>query len=165
MSFLKKSLQKRIRELRASIDAQKIELAAYEQVLALESGQSVEGLAPAPAALAAVVKKHTAASKSTVTSSFNGNRSDFVASILKERGAAGVTPAEISQAFAAQKIAVGKNLVYNVLSLMFTQRKVRKSGGKYYLLSAKPATKRISEQHMKRVIAATKKQQAVRKRR
>ncbi len=158
MSFLKKSLQKRIRELRASIEAQTTELAAYEQVLALESGQSVEGLAPAPAALAAVVKRHSsAATKTSAKSSFNGNRSDFVASILKERGAAGVTPAEISESFAAHQIAVGKNLVYNVLSLMFKQKKVRKSGGKYYSLNVKPAHKPITEAHMKRVIAATKK--------
>ncbi len=157
MSFLKKSLQKRIRELRASIEAQTTELAAYEQVLALESGQSVEGLAPAPAALAAVVKKHSTAAKTSTKGSFNGNRSDFVASILKERGAAGVTPAEISELFAAHKIAVGKNLVYNVLSLMFKQKKVRKSGGKYYLLNGKSAHKPITEAHMKRVIAATKK--------
>ena len=142
MSFLKKSLQKRIRELRASIEAQKTELAAYEQVLALESGQLVEGLAPAPAALAAAVKKHTTAPRTSASHSFNGNRSDFIASLLRERGAAGVTPAEISKAFAAKKIAVGKNLVYNVLSLMFKQKKVRKSGGKYYILSAAAARKR-----------------------
>ncbi len=58
MSFLKKSLEKRIHELRRSIEAQKTELAAYEQVLALESGKPIT-LAPAPAAVAAIVKLRT----------------------------------------------------------------------------------------------------------
>jgi hypothetical protein len=184
MSFLKKSLEKRIHELRHSIKAQTTELAAYEQVLALESGKPLPGLAPAPAAVAAVVKKHSAsqgvpakaatsklakkatpASSSTapITVNFNGSRSDFVASVLQQRGAAGVSPAEISAAFAAHKIEVGKNLVYNVLSLMFKQKRVRKSGGKYYLLSsakAVPAKRRISEEGMRRIIAATKKRWA-----
>ncbi len=60
MSFLKKSLQKRIQELRHSIEAQTTELAAYEQVLALETG-TLTTLSPAPAAVAAVVKKHSTA--------------------------------------------------------------------------------------------------------
>lgn len=192
MSFLKKSLEKRIHELRHSIEAQTTELAAYEQVLALETGNPVT-LAAAPAAVAAVVKKHTAAQHASkkavvkkaakpavtttapITGEFSGSRSDFVAAVLKQHGAAGVTPSEISAAFTARKIAIKKNLVYNVLSLMFKQKKVRKSGGKYFLLAtngkapapakaASPAspkkTSRISEEGMRRIIAATKKRWA-----
>ncbi len=95
--------------------------------------------------------------------------------MLKQRGAAGVTPSEISAAFAARKIAVQKNLVYNVLSLMFKQKKVRKSDGRYFLSAsnakasatapakspAPPNKKnRISEEGMRRIIAATKKRWA-----
>jgi len=189
MSFLKKSLEKRIHELRHSIEAQTTELAAYEQVLALETGNPVT-LAAAPAAVAAVVKKHTAAQHASkkavvkkaakpaltttapITGEFSGSRSDFVAAVLKQHGAAGVTPSEISAAFTARKIAIKKNLV---LSLMFKQKKVRKSGGKYFLLAtngkapapakaASPAspkkTSRISEEGMRRIIAATKKRWA-----
>lgn len=61
MSFLKKSLQKRIRELRASIEAQKTELAAYEQVLALESGQPVNGAVKAPRRISQAEMKRTIA--------------------------------------------------------------------------------------------------------
>jgi hypothetical protein len=201
MSFLKTSLEKRIKELRTSIEAQNTELAAYEQVLALESGKPVAGLAAAPATVAAVVKHHTSthstpvhqktaqkktvpqilaaapASAAPITVEFNGSRSDFVASVLKQRGAAGIAPAEISAAFASRKIAVSKNLVYNVLSLMFKQKRVRKSGGKYYPIAGKapappavsapapssPETKkrRISEEGMRRIIAATKKRWAL----
>jgi hypothetical protein len=196
MSFLKKSLEKRIQELRASIEAQTTELAAYEQVLALESGKPAESLAAAPAALAAVVSRHTPvkhksashtpvrrtpaaphAAAAPVTVEFNGSRSDFVASVLKQHGSAGITPGEISAAFASRKIAVSKNLVYNVLSLMFKQKKVRKSGGKYYLAGGKatapaasaaavstgaaPKKRRISEEGMRRIIAATKKRWAL----
>ena len=168
MSFLTKSLEKRIQELRASIEAQTTELAAYEQVLALESGKPAESAVPAPAAAPA---SHTQApsSGSPITVEFNGSRSDFVASVLKERGSAGVIPAEISAAFVARKISVSKNLVYNVLSLMFKQKRVRKSGGRYFLVAAKaeapvappPKKRRISEEGMRRIIAATKKRWAL----
>jgi hypothetical protein len=148
MSFLKKSLEKRIQELRKSIEAQTTELAAYEQVLALESGKPLES-SPPPAS----------------RSEFNGSRSDFVVSVLKEHGAAGVTPAAISAAFAERKITVSKNLVYNVLSLLYKQKKVRKAAGKYYLVAGKtsaaaPQKSRISEEGMRRIIAATKKRWA-----
>jgi hypothetical protein len=170
MSFLTKSLEKRIQELRASIEAQSTELAAYEQVLALESGKPAEGLAPTVVAALPPVASHipaVAPSGSPITVEFNGSRSDFVAAVLKQRGAAGVAPAEISAALAVRKVAVSKNLVYNVLSLLFKQKKVRKSGGRYYLLAGKadapaPVAKkrRISEEGMRRIIAATKKRWA-----
>jgi hypothetical protein len=161
MSFLTKSLEKRIRELRHSIEAQTTELAAYEQVLALESGKPMI-LGPAPAAIAEAVRSHSSAPAGNVK--FNGRRSDFVASVLKQHGTKGATPAEISAAFSTSKIAVSKNLVYNVLSSMFKQKKVRKSGGKYYLMAGKSAANqkhRISEEGMSRIIAATKKRWAL----
>jgi hypothetical protein len=199
MSFLTKSLEKRIQELRVSIEAQTTELAAYEQVLALESGKPVGGPTEAPASVAAIVAKHTATthvikhtpkkktpikqapSKQTPTptatsampvgAEFNGSRSDFVASMLKQRGSSGMTPGEISAAFATRKIPISKNLVYNVLSLMFKQKKARKSNGRYFHTGAKvetpiassatPKKRRISEEGMRRIIAATKKRWAL----
>jgi hypothetical protein len=172
MSFLTKSLQKRIQELRVSIEAQKTELAAYEQVLSLESGKPVEtGTVGQVAAKATHVPSSVAANPITVE--FNGSRSDFVAAVLNHRGSVGVTPAEISAAFAVRKVSVSKNLVYNVLSLLFKQKRVRKAGGKYFPVTAKaeataapaavPARKKhhISEEGMRRIIAATKKRWAL----
>jgi hypothetical protein len=114
-----------------------------------------------------------------VTTAFNGSRSDFVAAVIKESGSAGITPLEISAAFAARKVAVSKNLVYNVLSLMFKRKLVRKDEGRYYPLagatpkaiSPKPAhsapspkkKSRISEEGMRRIIAATKKRWALKR--
>jgi hypothetical protein len=198
MSFLTKSLEKRIQELRASIEAQSTELAAYEQVLALESGKPAEGVipsaaAPAPAAPAAShTPTPTTSSGNPITVEFKGSRSDFVGDVLKQRGAAGVAPSEISAAFATRKVPISKNLVYNVLSLLFKQKRVRKAAGRYYLVAGKapakapvkapvkaaakapakaaakthtpaPATKkrRISEEGMRRIIAATKKRWAL----
>jgi hypothetical protein len=108
---------------------------------------------------------------------------------LKQRGSAGVTPSEISAAFAARKISVSKNLVYNVLSVMFKRKLVRKSDGRYFLVADKAVTqapaaakaakkptpakavakapapaakkRRISEEGMRRIIAATKKRWAL----
>jgi Fe2+ or Zn2+ uptake regulation protein len=175
MSFLTKSLEKRIQELRTSIEAQTTELAAYEQVLALETGKPAEVAIPP----AAPVPSHPPTSPSStdrpITVEFNGSRSDFVAAVLQQRGSAGVTPREIADAFRARKVAISKNLVYNVLSLLFKRKSVRKSGGRYYLVAAKaaakaappaapsPATKkhRISEEGMRRIIAATKKRWAL----
>jgi len=194
MSFLTKSLEKRIQELRASIEAQSTELAAYEQVLALESGKPPEAVipsatAPAPAAPAATHTPPTATSSGNpITVEFKGSRSDFVGEVLKQRGSAGVAPSEISAAFATRKVSISKNLVYNVLSLLFKRKQVRKSAGRYYLVAGKapakapvkvaakapakaaakthtptPATKkrRISEEGMRRIIAATKKRWAL----
>lgn len=202
MSFLKTSLEKRIQELHKSIEAQKIELAAYQQVLALESGKPVHSIPPEPAPIAAVVNLHTrttalrkaaprkvAAFKvspaptpvagTPVTVEFRGSRSDFVADAIKQRGSSGITPQEISSAFSARKIAVSKNLVYNVLSLMFKQKRVRKLDGRYYSVALKataptvktppaasaagPKKSRISEEGMRRIIAATKKRWALQK--
>ena len=193
MSFLTKSLEKRIEELRASIEAQSTELTAYEQVLGLESGKPAEGAAafvPAVVAPEPAVVSHTpapsASSGSPITVAFNGSRSNFVSAVLQQRGSAGVTPSEISAAFAARKVAVSKNLVYNVLSVMFKRKLARKSGGRYFPLAGKapaktaqkapakavkkapakaapaPATKKrqISEEGMRRIIAATKKRWA-----
>ena len=53
MSFLTKALKKRIQEIHASIEAQTTELAAYEQVLAIESGNP----AASASASAAVVRR------------------------------------------------------------------------------------------------------------
>jgi hypothetical protein len=181
MSFLTKSLEKRIQELRASIEAQSTELAAYEQVLALETGKPTEAAAPAAVSIpAAPAPSHPPAPSaspagSPITVEFKGSRSDFVGAVLTQRGSAGVTPSEISAAFAARKVSISKNLVYNVLSVMFKRKLVRKSGGRYYLVAAKaaakapaaapaaPATKkrRISEEGMRRIIAATKKRWAL----
>jgi hypothetical protein len=189
MSFLKKSLEKRIQELRVSIEAQKTELAAYEQVLALESGKRVDLSAMTPSPVTVIhhrpVSAPTAAAtvKAPVSVEFNGSRSDFVAAAIKSRGSSGITPQEISAAFGARKIAISKNLVYNVLSLMYKQKRVRKSAGRYYHIPPKggttvatpaavapaPATpraaetkkRRISPEGMRRIIAATKKRWAL----
>jgi hypothetical protein len=171
MSFLTKSLQKRIEELRVLIEAQKTELAAYEQVLSLESGKPVESSAGVSATPEA---SHIPgpASGNPIAVEFTGSRTDFVAAVLKQRGSAGVTPAEISAAFAVRKVSVSKNLVYNVLSLLFKQKRVRKTGGMYFPVTAKaeappatpsPARKKhhISEEGMRRIIAATKKRWAL----
>lgn len=176
MSFLTKSIEKRIQELHALIEAQKAELAAFEQVLALESGKPPESVVTTPpiAVKAAHKPAPTARSATQVTVPLKGTRTDFVADILKERGSAGVTPAEISAAFAARKIQTSKNLVYNVLSVMYKQKRVRKSGGKYFPAGVKltgppvaasagaaPKKRRISEEGMRRIIAATKKRWAL----
>jgi hypothetical protein len=212
MSFLKKSLEKRIQELHESIEAQTTELAAYEQVLALESGKPAEDMtaaaelsyatkvestkAPSKKALKKASKKIFAKTPQSspaasapgvpITAEFNGSRSDFVIAAINERGSAGITPLEISAAFAGRKIAVSKNLVYNVLSLLFKRKRVRKDGGRYYSVagnaapapaavakrsSAKPAAakstapkkRRISEEGMRRIIAATKKRWALKR--
>jgi hypothetical protein len=171
MSTLSKSLEKRVHELRTSIEAQKIELAAYERVLELESKEA----APAEAGTSAdSMPSPSAASSNAHDLEFSGSRSDFVASILKNRAGVGATPQEIAKVFAMRKIPISKNLIYNVVSLLFKQKKIKKSGGRYYYAtrggaapahhaptaSAAPKKRRISEEGMRRIIAATKKRWA-----
>jgi hypothetical protein len=174
MTTLSKSLERRVQELRTSIEAQKIELAAYERVLELES----KGIAPAEVGTEAdSPAAPSMASSHAHDLEFSGSRSDFVASILKNRAGAGSTPQEIAKVFAMRKIPISKNLIYNVVSLLFKQKKIKKSGGRYYYAArgaaaavaapaashspaASPKKRRISEEGMRRIIAATKKRWA-----
>ena len=183
MSPLTKSLEKRIQELKLSIEAQRTEMIAYERVLELESGKVVTASGEPTG-----VVHHTAPAAMVSTGKdlaselpYNGSRSDFVSAILKHRGTTGATPQEIGEVFVQRKIPISKNLIYNVVSLLFKRKKVRKSNGRYFLSgketaaampAAKPAAaprkgatkpavkRRISEEGMKRIIAATKKRWA-----
>jgi hypothetical protein len=172
MPTLSKSLEKRVQELRASIEAQQKELVAYEHVLELESGK---GSTPTESAAPIAVSAPVAAAPASDAASgleFNGSRSEFVTAILKHSGSAGATPQEVANIFAARKIAISKNLVYNVVSLLFKQKRVKKAGGRYYWTTrgaaaapapaaAAPKKRRISEEGMRRIIAATKKRWAL----
>lgn len=170
MSTLSKSLEKRVQELRTSIEAQQKELTAYERVLELESAKGVVPTEGGTATASAVSAPATA-SDSTTPLEFNGSRSDFVSSILKHLGASGATPQEIAKVFEQRKIAISKNLIYNVVSLLYKQKRVKKAGGRYYYSArgaaaaaparaAAPKKRRISEEGMRRIIAATKKRWA-----
>jgi hypothetical protein len=168
MSSLTKSLEKRIQELRSSIDAQKVELAAYERVFEVErsKGNLPAGAHP-PAEEPGIVQKSVQEPVTPSDPEFAGNKTEFVASILKARGTSGATPKEIDGVFAARAIARSKNLIYNALSFLLKRKRLERRGGRYFSLSAgarkksAPAKKRrISAAGLKRISEANKKRWA-----
>src|SRR5205823_13362711 len=103
MSSLTRPLQKRIQELKSSIESQKTELAAYERVLAIElvnSGQAPQlgmtEIADTAQRTATAMKRQspineTVAGETGITREsatdrgpeFTGNKTNFVAAIVK----------------------------------------------------------------------------------
>ena len=81
---------------------------------------------------------------------FTGNKRELVTSIVDSRGSEGVTPKEIEGIFAKRKIAKGRNLIYNFLSLSVQRGKMRRENGKYFpvvrsaSLSKKPSRSRAA---------------------
>src|SRR5205823_2280244 len=124
MPSLTKALEKRIQELKTSIESQRAEMAAYERVLQVElahAGRSkhadtaeigdgaqgkvtpTEGQFPTDEASAGNAGIAPASGTETAPV-FNGSKTDFVAAIVKARGIFGATPKEVSDIFSARRI-------------------------------------------------------------
>ncbi len=135
MPLLAESLEKRIQELKASIETQQMELADYERVLALERGttRSVSGQTATEGTDTALPTTPSARTSSPAGSgpAFHGNKTEFVAALVQAQGNAGTTPKEIEEAFAQRGIEKGKNLIYSALSFLVKQRKLKKQGDRY----------------------------------
>ena len=152
MSQLTKSLEKRIQELTASIDAQKTELAAYQHVLHMELSK---GAAPSetsslaedtPSEASPVTHQPPVASEAEASHApkaedvtFKGNKTSMVADIVKSYGSTGASPKDVDAFFTAKKIARSKNLVYNTLSYLVAHKKLVRRDGKYFAAGIGPA--------------------------
>jgi hypothetical protein len=171
MSQLSKSLEKRIQELTASIDAQKTELAAYQRVLHMELGKSG---APAELAFEAyeapeeaftptltiveVMEEESAppAAASTPSSvQYKGNKTNMVAEIVGSYGMEGATPKDVDAIFTAQDVPKSKNLIYNTLSYLVAHKRLVRREGKYYLASGPFPAKRRGPKPGKKKAAKT----------
>ncbi len=184
MPSLAKSLQKRIEELRSSIESQQAELTAYEKVLEIEvgrkdlsahspqpargddessqdGGQQAESTAPEPATSGTAARLNVGReSEAAASPEFSGNKTALVRALVEGRGSSGATPKEIDDIFTARKIGRGKNLIYNTLSAFVKQKELQKKDGRYFSASTefngKPK-RRISPEGIKRIVAANKK--------
>jgi hypothetical protein len=165
MSQLTKSLEKRIQELTASIDAQKIELAAYQRVLHLETSKGSASSEPesiAEEAASAASTSHAPAETEPESSAeladvhYKGNKTTMVADIVKTYGSAGATPKDVDAFFTAKNIYRSKNLVYNTLSYLVARKKLIRREGKYFAtgIAPVPAKKRGPKKGSKRTVAA-----------
>ena len=187
MPSLTKSLERRIQELKSSIESQRAELAAYERVLEIELGHaggsqpvtaaetvdgaqgkvtSTEGQLPIDEASAGNVGIPQA-SRTETAPVFSGSKTDLVAAIVKARGISGATPKEVSDVFSARRIARSKNLIYNALSALLKQKKLEKKDGRYFFVSSHSREKHvaprkwtISAAGLKRIREANKKRWA-----
>jgi hypothetical protein len=169
MPSLTKALEKRIQELKTSIESQRAEMAAYERVLEIElahAGQSqradagetadgapgkttpTEGKVPTDEASAGNAGIAPASGTETAPV-FSGSKTDFVAAIVKARGISGATPKEVSDVFSARGIARSKNLIYNALSLLVKQKKLKKKDGRYFSVSADSREKPVAPRKWK----------------
>ena len=171
MSQLSKSLEKRIQELTASIDAQKTELAAYQRVLHMEmtkSGAPVasaaheapeEALPPIPATPAEAMEEESAppapAAATPSSVQYKGNKTNMVAEIVGSYGIEGATPKEVDAIFTAQNVPKSKNLIYNTLSYLVAHNRLVRREGKYYLASGPFPAKRRGPKPGKKKAAKT----------
>src|SRR5438270_8229177 len=156
MPSLTKSLERRIQELKTSIESQRAEMAAYERVLEIElahAGQSqqadtVETADGAQGKITSTEGQFSTdeasagnagiapASGTETAPVFSGSKTDFVAAIVKARGISGATPKEVSDVFSARRIPRSRNLIYDALSLLVKQRKLEKKDGRYFSVPA-----------------------------
>jgi len=187
MPSLTKTLQKRIQELRSSIESQQAELAAYEKVLELElanpgeshqtevpdSADTDDGLAHStkpqvPIRVAAVTETGDATTiEIGAELDFTGSKGNFVAAIVKAHGTSGVTPKDVEHVFSTRRINRSKNLIYNALSTLVKQGKLERKEGRYFFLSAdsnpkviSPKKRKFSPEGLERIREATKKRWA-----
>jgi hypothetical protein len=187
MPALTKALEKRIQELKTSIESQRAEIADYERVLEIElahaggpqqadAAESADGaqgsITPTkkefPTDEAAAGEAGSArASGSQADPVFSGSKRDFVAAIVKARGISGATPKEVSDVFSGRGVARSKNLIYNALSFLVKHRKLEKKDGRYFSVSAdsreKPVAPRkwkISAEGLKRIREANERRWA-----
>ena len=131
MFNLTKTLERKVREIRSSIEAQSSELAAYEKLLEVElaKGKSLSGnssVSKMPDAPNAV--RPGAAGEVE----FSGNKTAFILGIVRAHGAAGAAPKEIAEVFTARKIARSDNLIYTTLSALAKQKKLKRRDGRYF---------------------------------
>jgi hypothetical protein len=108
-------------------------------------------------------------SETAATPEFTGNKTDFVRAVVGAGGPSGVTPGDIDEAFATRKIDRSKNLIYNALSALVKQKKLKKKGDRYLSASIDSNVKsilpkkRISAEGLKKIIEANKKRWAEKK--
>ncbi|HEX4168016.1 MAG TPA: hypothetical protein VHZ55_21330, partial [Bryobacteraceae bacterium] len=76
-------------------------------------------------------------------------------------------PKDIAEVFTARHIGRSENLIYNALSTLVKQKKLKKQGGRYFATSIKSNAKsvaqqkqRISPQGLKRIVQANKRRWA-----
>ncbi|HEX4168974.1 MAG TPA: hypothetical protein VHZ55_26215 [Bryobacteraceae bacterium] len=106
-------------------------------------------------------------SEGTATPAFSGNKTEFIRALVEARGAGGAVPKDIADVFTARHIGRSENLIYNALSTLVKQKKLKKQGGRYFAISMKsnaksvaPQKHRISPQGLKRIIQGNKRRWA-----
>ena len=156
MTSLTKSLENRIQELKAAIESQRAELAAYEKVLEVERSSSPQtSLTEVPSLIDESVPAEAGTQPRSGTDpipEFTGNKTAFIAAIIKARGSAGATPKEISEIFASRGVARSKNLIHTALSSLLKQKKLQRREGRYF--SGPGVSSQISVAPTKRKMSA-----------
>jgi hypothetical protein len=178
MSHFIKSLKTRIQELTASIEAQKVELTSYEQLLQIEVARS-NGATEASASKAPTAAKASASQVGLVAPAVEladikvtGNKTTLVADVVMAHGKLGASPKDVDQFFSARKIKRSKNLIYNTLSYLVSRKKLQRRDGRYFGVVgaaiaekpvATPTKRRLSAAGLKRIREAVKKRWAAKR--
>ena len=111
-------------------------------------------------------KRHVQPSGSeaaAVTPESTGNKTDFIRALVEACGTSGAVPKDIAEVFTSRHIDRTKNLIYNALSALVKQKKLKKRADRYFSASvgsnAKsivPKKQRISPEGVKRIVQADK---------
>jgi hypothetical protein len=169
MSTIIEPMQKRIREITDSIDAQKTELTAYERVLRIELARETASAngSTSPQAIEPELIVSLSATNGLVQADVSvTNKTAMVAEIVKSYGDAGATAKDVDTALTSRSIVRSKNMVYTALSYLLARKKLRRRDGRYYPIEAKagkPTKHRISPEGLQRIKDATQKRWAVKR--
>jgi hypothetical protein len=138
------------------------------------------GPAPQKAAQPAPVPPAKNRTEVAATPEFTGNKTEFIRLLVAAREPLGVVPKEVAEVFTARHIDRSENLIYNALSTLVKQKKLKKKGDRYFSAastgskaktgseakagpkakSVAPKKKRISPEGLKRIVEANKKRWA-----
>lgn len=112
-------------------------------------------------------KQSPGESEGTTSPAFDGNKTEFVRALVEDRGSNGAVPKDIADVFTARGIGRSENLIYNALSTLVKQKKLKKQDGRYFATSMEskatsvaPKKQRISPQGLKRIREANKRRWA-----
>jgi hypothetical protein len=112
--------------------------------------------------------------EATAAPEFTGNKTEFIRSLVEARGSLGVVPKDVAEVFTARHIDRSENLIYNALSTLVKQKKLKKKADRYFPASSAGTSakagskvkavaakkKRISPEGLKRIVEANKKRWA-----
>src|SRR5690348_16563655 len=119
----------RLEQQRATIDRALSALREVEGFGPAEAARDRRSRASAQKSPQTTTKQAPArGSKTAPAPQFSGNKTELIRTLVEARGRSGAVPQDIAEIFAARRIRRSRNLIYNVLSALVKQKKLKRAG-------------------------------------